>query len=302
MKSVIKLTIAALAMFTIVSCNTNGGFKKIGGGIEYKILKAGSGKETAKLGDVLLVDIINLTDNDSVIMDTHKGMQGSEPHPFQIPIREAKSKFDLMGWLLLLKKGDSAVFVLPTDSIFPDAAARPAFIKAHSKVKSILIVKDLMSSADAQKKQMEAQQKQMEAGKMQAVKDEEIIQSYIKEKGLKDVKKTENGVYYIITKKGVGPNVENGKKVTMNYSGYLLNGKMFDSNIDASKGHVEPFKFVLGARQVIQGWDAGVAMLNKGAKAKFIVPSGLAYGPQAMGAEIAPNSVLVFDVELVGWE
>ncbi len=302
MKSVIKLSMAVVAIFTIASCNSNGGFKKIAGGVEYKILKEGSGKVTAKVGDILSVHIINMTDKDSVIMDTHKGMNGAAPKAIQIPIRESKGKYDIMAWLMLLKKGDSAVFALPTDSIFPDAATRPPFIRAHSKVKSILVVTDLINAADAQKKQQEAQQQQMELAKIQAAKDEVTIQNYIKEKGLKNVQKTESGLYYIITQKGSGPNAEKGKKVNVNYTGYLLDGKMFDSNVDPSKHHVEPFKFKLGEGQVIRGWDEAFTLLNKGAKAKIIIPSTMAYGPQAMGDDIPANSVLLFEVELKGIE
>ncbi len=295
MKSVIKLSIAALAIISIASCNLSGGFKKLGGGVEYKILKEGSGKTTAKIGDVVTINIINVTDKDSVIMDTHKGMNGAPPKAIQIPIRQSKGKYDIMAWLMLMKKGDSAVFMLPTDSIFPDEKMRPPFIKAHSKVKSILIVEDITSAA-------EAQQKQMDAAKAQMATDDALIQNYIKEKGLKDVQKTESGLYYIITQKGTGANIEKGKKAIMNYTGYLLDGKMFDSNVDASKHHVEPLKFNVGEGSMIRAWDEGVLLLNKGAKAKFIVPSALGYGSQAMGQDIPANSVLVFDLELKGWE
>ena len=291
MKSVIKLGFVTIALLSFAACNPNGGFKKIAGGVEYKIFKAGSGKTNIKVGDVCLVHLMNITDKDSTLMDSHKGMNGGVPKPFEIPVREAKGKYDIMAWLQLLKKGDSAVFILPTDSIFTDEKTRPAFISAHSKVKTILVVVDVMNQAEAQQKQMQEMQQE-------AVHEDELIQSYIKEKGLKDVQKTASGLYYMITKKGIGANIAKGDTAVMNYSGYLLNGQMFDSNIDTSKHHVEPFKFKAGQGMVIRGWDEGVQLLNKGAKAKFIIPSTLGYGPRAMGNDIPANSVLVFDVEL----
>jgi FKBP-type peptidyl-prolyl cis-trans isomerase len=85
----------------------------------------------------------------------------------------------------------------------------------------------------------------------------------------------------------------------MNYTGKTLDGKMFDSNTDPSKGHVQPFGFTLGVGQVIKGWDEGVQLLNLGSRATFFIPSGLAYGDRGAGAAIPPNAVLMFDVEVL---
>jgi hypothetical protein len=83
-----------------------------------------------------------------------------------------------------------------------------------------------------------------------------------------------------------------------------MDGTLFDSNTDPSKGHVEPFNVnltddvELGAG-VIKGWTDGLKMLNKGAKAKFYIPSPLAYGKQKVGNDIKENSILIFDIEVV---
>ena len=93
-----------------------------------------------------------------------------------------------------------------------------------------------------------------------------------------------------------------GDKVTVHYTGYLYEngqkGKKFDSSVDRGT----PFSFQLGVGQVIPGWDEGIAQLNKGAKATLYIPSSLAYGNQAAGDKIAPNSCLVFTVELVDFK
>ncbi len=295
MRNIIKISLCSLCLFAVISCNQMSGFKKLAGGVEYKILKDGGAKENIKVGDVLQVYIINSTDKDSIIMDSHKSQNGMPPKPFTIPIKASQGKFDIMGWLIKLKKGDSAVFMIPTDSIFPDEKMRPPFIKAHSKVKSIITVVDVMSEA-------QAQQKQMDEMKAVAANQDGIIQSYIAGNNLKGFTKTASGLYYKITKTGSGANAEAGKKVTMNYTGQLLSGKKFDSNVDTTFHHAgQPFEFTLGQHQVIPGWDEGITLLNKGAKATFIVPSALGYGPQANQA-IPANSVLVFDVELVSFK
>jgi len=83
----------------------------------------------------------------------------------------------------------------------------------------------------------------------------------------------------------------------MNYTGRLLDGTKFDSNLDHTP--VKPFEFVLGQKQVIAGWDEAILLMNEGGKATFIIPSKLAYGEREMGGKIKAYSPLVFDVELV---
>jgi FKBP-type peptidyl-prolyl cis-trans isomerase len=93
---------------------------------------------------------------------------------------------------------------------------------------------------------------------------------------------------------GTGSEAVTGKKVTVNYTGTLTNGTKFDSSYDRS----QPFSFTLGAGEVIQGWDQGVAGMKVGGKRKLTIPPALGYGSQDMGS-IPPNSTLVFEVELL---
>ena len=107
--------------------------------------------------------------------------------------------------------------------------------------------------------------------------------------------KTESGLRYQIIQKGNGKNAENGKTVSVHYQGALDNGKVFDSSYPRKK----PIEFRLGQGQVIEGWDEGIALLQVGDKARFVIPSYLAYGASGAGGVIPPNATLVFDVELM---
>jgi FKBP-type peptidyl-prolyl cis-trans isomerase len=95
---------------------------------------------------------------------------------------------------------------------------------------------------------------------------------------------------------GSGSEAVAGRKVTVHYTGRLLTGKKFDSSVDRGT----PFSFMLGAGQVIKGWDQGVAGMKVGGKRQLVIPPHLAYGDRAMGDVIPANSTLVFDVELLG--
>ncbi|WP_291136841.1 peptidylprolyl isomerase [Flavobacterium sp. UBA7663] len=107
--------------------------------------------------------------------------------------------------------------------------------------------------------------------------------------------KTESGLRYQIIQKGNGTKAEKGKKVSVHYQGALENGQVFDSSYKRK----QPIDFQLGVGQVIEGWDEGIALLQVGDKARFVIPSYLGYGSRGAGGVIPPDATLVFDVELM---
>jgi FKBP-type peptidyl-prolyl cis-trans isomerase len=90
-----------------------------------------------------------------------------------------------------------------------------------------------------------------------------------------------------------------GNVVSMNYTGRLVNGTVFDSNVDPKFNHVQPFDFTLGAGQVISGWDKGIVGMKVGEKKTLTIAPEDAYGATGVGGVIPPNSTLIFDVELL---
>jgi len=107
--------------------------------------------------------------------------------------------------------------------------------------------------------------------------------------------KTESGLRYQFIQKGDGKKAENGKTVSVHYTGQLEDGKVFDSSYPRKK----PIEFPLGQGNVIEGWDEGIALLRVGDKARFVIPSHLGYGSRGAGGAIPPNATLIFDVELM---
>ncbi|MEP6260704.1 MAG: peptidylprolyl isomerase [Gillisia sp.] len=107
--------------------------------------------------------------------------------------------------------------------------------------------------------------------------------------------KTSSGLRYKIEEKGNGAKAEKGQTVSVHYKGMLPDGSVFDSSFTRN----QPIDFKLGKGQVIQGWDEGIQLLHVGDKARFVIPSHLAYGERGAGGVIPPNATLIFDVELV---
>jgi peptidylprolyl isomerase len=107
--------------------------------------------------------------------------------------------------------------------------------------------------------------------------------------------KTASGLSYIDLVKGTGAAPTSGKNVTVHYTGWLEDGKKFDSSLDRG----QPFVFRIGAGEVIPGWDEGVMSMRVGGKRKLVIPSSMGYGAAGAGGVIPPNATLIFEVELL---
>lgn len=110
-----------------------------------------------------------------------------------------------------------------------------------------------------------------------------------------DMTSTPSGLNYQDLVLGDGPEARAGNSVSVHYTGWLTDDTKFDSSHDRR----EPFSFTLGAREVIAGWDEGVAGMKVGGKRKLVIPPELGYGAKGAGSSIPPNATLVFEVELL---
>jgi len=269
-----------------------GGFTKGANNLDYKVLVKGTGTVTPKVGDFVEVHVAQYI-GDSLMMNTYVGNQG-KPVPFMVQTPSVKG--DVVEGIMNMHVGDSTLFRIPVDSlILRGGQQRPDWIKPKSNVTWAVKLVGI-------KNKQQMQEEQNAHAKEQAVIDDKLIQEFLAVNNIKDAKRTESGLYYVIQKQGEGPNAVAGQKATVNYTGRNLKGETFDSNVDPAFNHVSPFEFNLGQHQVIQGWDEGVALMNKGTKATFYIPSSMAYGPQARSEQIPANAVLIFDVELVDFK
>jgi FKBP-type peptidyl-prolyl cis-trans isomerase FkpA len=149
------------------------------------------------------------------------------------------------------------------------------------KLLSLLCI--VLIAASCGKKKAEEQAKE------QAAKDEAIIQQYISDNNL-NATATGSGLYYIIENEGTGASCSSFSTVTVAYTGYFTDGDIFDQS--SSQG------VTFSLQQVIKGWTEGIPYFKEGGNGKLLIPSALAYGPDG-NASIPPNSVLIFDVELI---
>jgi len=106
--------------------------------------------------------------------------------------------------------------------------------------------------------------------------------------------KTASGLQYWDIKVGAGDVAKDGSHVKVHYTGWLTNGKKFDSSVGGA-----PFPFTIGKGEVIKGWDEGVAGMKVGGKRQLRIPPQLAYGEQGYPGAIPPNATLIFDIQLL---
>jgi FKBP-type peptidyl-prolyl cis-trans isomerase FkpA len=264
MKFTSAFTIALIALFFTTRMQAQSFQYK--DGLKYEMLVSKNGKKPA-IGEVVSVDMMFYGDNDSLVFSSVANDQ-----PVTIPVSKPQFKGDLMTGIMMLGVGDSAVFLISSDSI-RKLSDENTNVKPGVYLKYIIKLKSIFNPKD------------------QGRIDDSLIKVYLKDHKIKGTRKTASGIYYKITKKGKGPNAKEHQTVTAHYAGRFLDGKEFDSDKGAG------ISFELGVHQVITGWDEAFELLNKGAKATIFLPSASAYGITG-GGPIPPNAILIFDVEL----
>lgn len=294
-----NLMFLALAAIGLASCN--GGFKKGNGGMLYDI-HVDKGGAKIQEGDFVSLNMIIKTDGDSVLMSTYE--QG---RPILImPFPKPQSTGDIINGIKLLAEGDSATIKTDIDSITKKGMRRPPvkgkYIVYELKVNKVIAKGKMADTAfnSAITAYMKGQADIMKKAEPAKIK------KYIDDNKL-TVTTTASGLNYVITKQGAGDKPGTGDTVLVNYVGKFVNGKLFETNVKevAQKEKTfnpmmqyKPIPVAVGVRAVIPGWDEGLMLLNKGAKATFIIPSKLAYGEQG-NQIIQPFTPLVFEVEVV---
>ena len=226
-------------------------------GLEYTITEKGNGK-TASAGDKVTVNYTGKLTNDTVF---DSSIPRGQPFEFKLGAGQV-----IKGWdeaFALLQEGDKATIKLPPSIAYGDRAMGkiPANATLIFDIELLKVTEGLRPWSA---------------------------------KG-KDTMKTPSGLKYIMYETHKDAPSCAASKVTVHYSGFFLDGKMFDSSVERGN----PFTLKVGAGQVIPGWDEGLALLHKGDKAKLIIPYLLAYGEAGRPPVIPAKSDLVFDVEIV---
>jgi FKBP-type peptidyl-prolyl cis-trans isomerase len=179
----------------------------------------------------------------------------------------------------------------------------PPYMKRGDRITVIFKVADLFTSdsaanADRAREMAVEQVRQQKESATEKVKEQKVVDAFIVSNKI-NAQKTANGVYVEIVKPGMGIQVDTGKIVSVKYRAMTFTGKTFDTNMDSSFHHPEPYEYPVGRGAVIPGLDEGVRLLKKGAKAKIYIPAVLAYGPNPVVEGGKPYENLIFEIEVL---
>ena len=296
----ISTVLLGLLVLLCVACDKS--VRETPSGLKYKVLKAGDGV-LAEPKEVLILNYKLVDSNDSVWGNTYAtGMPTSVSLPDTSGMR---FEDEMMQVLRQSSKGDSLAISFSLTEFFEKFARQspPRHLDTAMMVTYYLKVDSITTQELANNMLRKLNR---EIWNKQLVKDLAIIDEYLSANNINAVK-IDSGMRYVITKPGVGENCKKGQKVSVDYVGTFLDGKCFDtSNEEVAKANgtytadrpYKPYDVIIDRSGVIRGWHEALKLLNKGAKATFYIPSGMAYGPRGR-AEIEPNTVLVFDLEIV---
>jgi FKBP-type peptidyl-prolyl cis-trans isomerase len=284
------------------------GSKETPSGYKFNVVRKGDGVKIDS-GKFVVMNLLFMDGKDSVWNDSKKN-----GFPAVIQMQGTVPKGDaVLEVIKMLSKGDSVVFKVPAKKLFENTFRQPLpfAVDSTSSFTFQIGLSAVLNQEEMNKLQIELVAKQNEKmlqdQKAQLGKDITAIDDFLKAKNV-TAQTTASGLRYIITKPGSGENAKAGQQVKIDYLGYLLNGKYFDTSIEseAKKNNLytqgrpySPLELTVGAQQVIPGWEEAIQLMNKGSKMTVYIPSTLAYGNQRRGDVIAENSVLVFDMELI---
>ena len=295
-----------LLLITVSFAACKESYQKGGDGMEYKIIADGKG-ETIKPGQFVefeMVAMLSKGTKDSILNSSRE--TGAPQIMLYDSTALPPAYFKIFA---KLRNGDSLSTRVLTDSLFSkkEESMPPFMTKGQMLYTNIRITHVYKTREEADKAREAAMKKQEELAKIknaeQAKTDEKLLADYFAKNKIQTVK-TPKGAYVQIIQQGSGALLDTTNFAKVNYTGRTLEGKMFDSNTDPSKGHTEPLTVNLTSdynlgNTVIPGFADGIRMLSPGAKAKIFIPSGLAYGRAGTGTDIKPNTIIVFDIDVL---
>lgn len=283
-----RKTLGVLFSATVLMTACNKDKVEVIEGVKIQIHSHDDKAKKLKDGDIITFDLVIKNGADSVLQDTRKDGQPGKGMVQAPQAAPGAFKGTFENGLRLLSIGDSATILVPIDSLAKTVQAPlPPFLKPGTDLKYTVKILKVQSKAEFEKEMAgQAAQAKADAAKLLA-QQPAMIEAYIAKSG-KKFTKTASGLFASIEKPGQGATPKMGESWIVNYRGTFLDGKEFDKGAST--------EMPLG--QMIPGFNEALSLLKAGGKGVFVIPSQLAYGDQGRGP-IAPNSVLVFEVEVL---
>jgi FKBP-type peptidyl-prolyl cis-trans isomerase len=289
-----SLSLAAFSIAILAVGCTDQKFKKTKTGLEYKVV-GGSGGNNIKYGNTIQFKAYSYY-NDSLMSTPYDSVAQL------IEVDSTKLPPEYVAIFTTAKKGDSIITRMATDTIMkfnqlPPFAKKGSFLGYRFKI--IDVITDSAKVVSLRNESFKSMRKidSLSVLKQKQI-DDKILSDYIAKNNIKATK-TPKGTYVEVQNPGEGAAIDSGKGITVDYKGMTLEGKVFDQSYDSAGKSVKPYTFIIDQRGAIQGWSDGLVYFKKGGKGRLFIPSYLAYGSRGAGADIKPNTPLMFEVSIV---
>lgn len=285
-RNISGLCIALIVLFS--ACDNTPPYVMLDSGLKYRILDD-KGADKPRMGDVIFMDMAHYL-GDSLIYRTDEGGFFINPNIGAPP--EIKEVLNLTG------EGDSIQIQMSLGKYasFTGLPISPRMDTTQVVTWNIRVT------------EIENESTVLERNRIAQTKaDKDLIEEFVVNNNL-EAQQTEEGLYYVTLEEGNGTFPYSGDEVFLKYSMSLLDGTLIDTSSEELARENDMFNpnrvygprsFILGDREILKGWNIGIPKFRKGGKGKLLIPSALAYGTQGYGSQIGPNTVIVFDVELV---
>ena len=267
------------------------GYTQTDSGLYYKLQVIGDGKRKPSIGEYLQLIITYKTEKDSVFLDSYSS---NDMGMVILPFNHSSFDGSFEEGLTIMNEGDSVSFIVDAEHLFKNffKSELPFFLKKGSIVKMDVKLHRILDQ----------QQYTDELNKYEQIVEDRDIEEQRKLQTYLDTSKVnysplDNGMYYLPISQGTGTPPEKGDVIKINYTGSFLNGKMFESTYQRG----QPLECVCGEQgQVLKGLESAISLMNEGAKAKFIIPSHLAYGDAGSSTGIVPPyTTVIYEIELL---
>ncbi len=269
-----KYLLFVLLVVGFIGCSKNADVVELASGVNYTNDSLGTGRE-AKLGDLVAVHFRAwvIKDSTKIFEDWTKdttrlvssiGSSVEFGQPIKFKLGDSAFIKGVDEAIVGMKLGGTRSIIIPSSKAYGEMGYGP--IPPNSSLKVVINLIDVKDAIIA---------------KAWEIDSTKIITA-------------KSGLQYFILQPGTGEKADSADLLTVHYTGFLTNGKIFDSSVERD----EPFKFRLKLQPVIPGWEEGVKLVGKGGKIKLFIPPALGYGTMPMGS-IPPNSTLIFDVDVI---
>lgn len=280
--------------FLLFSCGDSRfrDFTKTKNGLYYKLIDVGEGIKKAKPNDYVTAQIIIKSEKDSILYDTRTiGLQGAVT--FLLPPPEYEK--DYREGFQYLSEGDSVVFITDAYTLYmkKNHTVIPAGIGMYLESPIYIYAKVFKVQTPAEHEQdAKAEKEKSEQGEFE---EKKVLDKYLADSSV-SAELISNGMYYMKLSEGKGLMPDSGTVALLNYRGTFLNGRCFDFFYES-----QPFEYMVGMEdQLIKGLETGVRRMHEGERAKFIIPSHLAYGSSGSANGIVPPfTTVIYEVELI---